>query len=157
MPIILSAKTHPGLLGEHDRLVGWPLGAADAVTTPLAVTLLPGAAPQTGLIHLTLDPVTLTLAATSAGSSQHYFRLADATLRPLPAAATLTLARGDAYIAVSSGALRLTDSPAMARYLHVHDNFNAARLAEGLLRCLAQESGQTEFPEDVTVVVVYAR
>jgi hypothetical protein len=157
MVIIVSAKTRQGLSGEHDRLAGWPPGAASAVTAPLAITLFPGSATQAGLIQITLDPVVTTLAAASAGSSPHYFRLADATLRPLPAAATLALARGDAYIAVSSGALRLADSPAMACYLHVHDSFNAERLAEGLLGFLAHSSSQAEFPEDVTVLVVEAR
>jgi len=108
------------------------------------------------LLRLAVDPAA-TLTASAAGGSLHYFRLADATLRPLPADAALTFARGDAYIAVSPGARRLADSPAIARYLHVHDGFNAERLAEGLLRFLAQESGQADFPEDVTVLVVEAR
>jgi len=113
--------------------------------------------PQVELARLLIDPAAATITASAASGGLHYFRLADATLRPLPAETALTLARGDAYIAVSSGARRLADSPAIARYLHLHDGFNAERLAEGLLRFLAQESGQAEFPEDVTVLVVEAR
>jgi hypothetical protein len=39
----------------------------------------------------------------------------------------------------------------------LRDDFNAERLAEGLLRQLADVSGQTDFPNDVTVIVVECR
>ena len=157
MTLVLCAKTSRGLSGSHNRLTGWADDRAGPLTAPAEIALTADDASRAALLHLAIDPAAATLAATAGGGSLHYFRLADATLRPLPAEATLPLARGDAYIAVSPGARRLADSPAIARYLHLHDGFNAERLADSLLRFLAQESGQAEFPEDVTVLVVEAR
>ncbi len=157
MGINLAVKTRPGLSGNHHRLDGWRGGEAGPVTAPVEVTLSGGPAPGAALVRLAIDPAAATLAAATTGGSWHYFRLADATLRPLPADAALTFARGDAYIAVSPGARLLVNSPAIARFLHLRDGFNAERLAGGLLSFLAQESGRVEFPEDVTVLVVEAR
>jgi hypothetical protein len=98
------------------------------------------------------------LTASATGGTLHYFRFADATLRPLPPAPpALPFARGDAYIALSPGALRLADAPAIARFIHLRDYFNADRLARGLLEFLGQQAGLAGFPEDVTVLVVEAR
>lgn len=157
MILVVSAKNRPGVAGHHDHLDGWPSGEAGPVTAPVEVTLSGGSPPGAGLVRLAIDPVAATLAASTTGGSWHYFRLADATLRPLPADAALTFARGDAYIAVSPGARLLANSPAIARFLHLRDGFNAERLAGGLLSFLAQGSGRVEFPEDVTVLVVEAR
>jgi|SRR5579859_554483 len=157
MVLVVCARTTQGLTGTHNQLSGWPAGDAGPLLAPAVITLSVGPSPSATALLLTIDPASAAITASAAGGSLHYFRLADATLRPLPAEATLTLARGDAYIAVSPGARRLADSPAMARYLHLHDGFNAEHLADGLLRFLAQESGQAEFPEDVTVLVVEAR
>jgi hypothetical protein len=157
MILLVSAKVSRGESKGRDRLTGWPEELTGPLSVPAEISLYGTVAPQACLLRLALDPTAATLAASAAGGSLHYFRLAGATLRPLPAEAVLSFARGDAYIAVSPGALRLTDSPAIARYLHLRDGFNAERLAEGLLRFLAQESGQAEFPEDVTVLVVEAR
>ena len=157
MRMSLAAKAHMGPLGYHDRLDGWPNDEAGPLTAAVEITLSGGDAGQTLLVHLVINLGAATVAATAAGGSQHYFRLADATLRPLPAEAALSFDRGDAYIAVSPGARRLADGPAIARFLHLRDGFNAERLADGLLSFLAQESGAAEFPEDVTVLVVEAR
>jgi len=156
MMIVVSAQTRPGLSRDHAQLSGWPEGLSGPLAAPVEIRLTDHAQPEIVLLRLAVDPAAA-LTASAAGGSRHYFRLADATLRPLPAEAALTFARGDAYIAISPGARRLADSPTIARYLHVHDGFNAERLADGLLRFLAQESGQAEFPEDVTVLVVEAR
>jgi len=154
MNCYLALKTRPGRAAPHEVVTGSPADQTSPLAAPAAITLWgSGSSP---LLRLTVDPAAASLSAAADGC-RHYFRLADATLRPLPVEAALSLARGDAYIAVSPGALRLADSPAIARYLHVHDGFNAERLAEGVLRFLAQESGQAEFPEDVTVIVVEAR
>jgi len=152
--LMLALQTRPGPAGAV--VTGWPETRAGELTAAADVHLRSGADAAPWL-RLTLDPAAVTITAAASGGCLHYFRLADATLRPLPPAAALTLGRGDAYIAVSPGALRLADSPAMARYLHLHDSFNAERLAEGLLLFLAQESGLVEFPEAVTVIVVEAR
>jgi hypothetical protein len=145
------------LTGASEEVAGWPEGRSWPLAEPAKITLGGGAALRRPLLQLGLDPAAGSMTARAAGGCLHYFRLADATLRPLAAEAALALARGDAYIAVSPGALQLADSPAIARYLHLHDSFNAERLAEGLLDFMAQESGQAEFPEAVTVIVVEAR
>ena len=157
MILVVSAKNRPGMAGHHDHLDGWPSGETGPLLAPVEVTLSGSAAPGACLVRMAIDPGSATLAASTTGGSQHYFRLAEATLRPLPAEAALSFARGDAYIAVSPGARLLAASPAIARFLHLRDGFNAERLAAGLLRFLGQESGQAEIPEDVTVLVVEAR
>ena len=154
MDYYLALKIRPGRAAPYEHVAGWPADQPGPLAAPTAITLWGNN--TSPLLRLAVDPAAAAVSAVSEGCL-HYFRLADATLRPLPAEAALTLARGDAYIAVSPGALRLVDSPAIARYLHVHDGFNAERLAEGVLRFLAEETGQAEFPEDVTVIVVEAR
>lgn len=125
-------------------------------------------------LRLRLDPEALTLHFVAQPGVLHYFRLADATLIPLPPAhppalhnplsrqahwhgPTLTLAAGDAYIALSPGAARLADSPAVARFLHLRDYFNAEKLAEALLAHLFELAGDDPPAEAVTVLVVEAR
>src|SRR5258708_1943659 len=157
MNLVACAKIRQGQSGRHNQLSGWPNGQSLSLTEPVKILVADDAASQTELVRLAIDPAAATISASAAGGSRHYFRLAHATLRPLPAEAMLSLASGDAYIAVPPGARRLADSPAMARYLHLHDGFNAEHLADGLLRFLAQEAGQADFPEDVTVLVVEAR
>lgn len=102
----------------------------------------------------------------------HYFRLADATLIPLPPehaptrhhllddktpAGRLRFSAGDAYIALSPGATHGVDSPTVARFLHLRDYFNAEKLAEALLAHVVERAGPGGLPEDVTVMVVEAR
>jgi hypothetical protein len=158
MVLIASTKTRQGRGTNHLRLAGWPAAQTGPVVAPAEIILSCAAEPRACIIRLALDPASATLTATAAGGSLHYFRLADATLRPLPAQAlAMSFARGDAYIALSPGARLLAGSPAIARFLHLRDGFNAERLAESVLNFLAQESGQAEFPEDVTALVVEAR
>lgn len=157
MILAVSAKTVLGRSNGADVLRGWAAGKTASLTAPVEIVLAASDVLNTERLYLTIDPAGANLSASAADGSLHYFRLADATLRPLPPEVSLSLARGDAYVAVSRGARRLADSPAIARYLHLHDGFNAERLADGLLRHLAQESGLAEFPEDVTVIVVEAR
>lgn len=121
-----------------------------------------------------LDPAGRSLAPTAQPGVLHFFRLADATLIPLPPAypparhaplpgrpeglgQPLRLAPGDAYVAVSPGAARLTDSPALAGFLHLRDSFNAERLAAELAAHLDALAGAGLPPEDVTALVVEAR
>jgi len=123
-------------------------------------------------LRVRLDDTELSLRFTAQPGLLHYFRLADGTLIPLspeyePAHHKLVPGRmqgpllqfsaGDAYIAVSPGACRVTDSPALARFLHLRDYFNAEKLAEALLAHIVELSDADELPEDVTVLVVEAR
>jgi hypothetical protein len=156
MMIYVSAQMRRGASGDPIQLEGWRDGQSGPVDGPAFMTLSQGM-PRRDLVCVAIEPASAHLSVMAAGGSLHYSRLADATLRPLPAVAAWSLARGDAYIALTPGALRLADSPAIARFLHLHDNFNAQRLAESVLAFLAQESGRTGFPEDVTVLVVEAR
>ncbi len=158
MVFSVSVKARRGLGGQRLRLDGWVLDQSGPISAPAVISLAGGPEPAAELVRLVLDPQPAALRAGASGGSRHYFRLADATLRPLPAEAPLlALARGDAYIALSPGAARLASSPAIVRWLHERDDFNAERLAEGVLSFLAEKSGQIEFPEDVAVVVVEAR
>lgn len=121
-----------------------------------------------------LDPFRLTLMHAAQPGVLHYFRLADATLIPLPPAylpsrhellpdreqslgEPLQFAPGDAYIALSAGLTHLTDSPALARFLHLRDYFNADNLTEALLARAAELAEGALPPEDVTALVVEAR
>ena len=109
-------------------------------------------------LRLTLDADALTLTATATPGILHYFRLADAPLKPLPPRpGPITFAPGDAYIALSPGARRLTDSPAVAGFLHLRDDFNAEKLADALLEHLVEMAGVDELPEDITALVIEAR
>lgn len=105
-----------------------------------------------------LDVSTLTLTCAATGEVLHYFRLADATLRPLPETpGPLTFSPGDAYIALTPGARRVADSPAIARFLHMRDDFNAEKLADALLDHLVELVGGDVWPESITAVVVEAK
>src|SRR5437773_11802952 len=103
MILVASVKSQAGIANHHDQLSGWRDGQSDSLTAPVEISLAADGAAQAGSVRLALDPTAATLAASASGGSQHYFRLADATLHPLPAEAALTFARGDAYIAVSPG------------------------------------------------------
>jgi hypothetical protein len=105
-----------------------------------------------------LDAETMTLTCAARENVWHYFRFADGTLKPLPPRPeSLAFEPGDTYIALSPGARRVTDSPTIARFLHLHDVFNAEKLAAALLAHLVENAGDTPFPEDVTAMVVEAR
>jgi hypothetical protein len=105
-----------------------------------------------------LDPSILTLTYAAAEEVLHYFRLADATLKPLSdQPGPLAFAPGDAYIALSPGTRRVADGPTVARFLHMRDDFNAEKLADALLDHLMEMAGVDELPEDITALVIEAR
>jgi hypothetical protein len=105
-----------------------------------------------------LDPSTLTLTYAASEGGLHYFRLADATLKPLTDhPGPLAFSPGDAYIALSPGARRVADGPTVARFLHMRDDFNAEKLADALLDHLMEMAGVDELPEDITALVIEAR
>jgi hypothetical protein len=106
-------------------------------------------------LQLQADPLTLRCAAPAG--VWHYFRFADGTVKVLPPRPEpLIFEPGDTYLALSPSARQVTDSPTVARFLHLHDVFNAEKLASALLAQLIENFGGT-FPETVTVVVVEAR
>jgi len=155
MPVFsLALKTQRGLAQEHDRVTEWFAGTL--ITAPEHLSVARGAAQS--VLDVSLEPKTLTLCCAAAEGVWHYFRWADATLKPLPPRPeALAFSPGDAYIALTPGASRIADSPAIARFLHLRDYFNADKLAEALLAHLAELAGTDEFPEDVTVLVIEAR
>ena len=155
MVFYAAIKTHPGQGGDHIEFDGWRDGEAGPVGAQTLIRLSNGR-PREPLLCVALQPALDRLSATAGGGSLHYFRLADATLRPLPMVAEVSFARGDTYIGLTPAA-GLAEPAAIARFLHMRDDFNAERLAEGVLRFLAQESGQRDFPLDVSVIVVEAR
>lgn len=109
-------------------------------------------------VELQFDPEHLRLTCAARAGAWHYFRLADGTVKPLPPhPAPLVFEPGDTYIALSPSARRVTDSPTVARFLHLHDFFNAEKLAASLLAHLVDNAGGLSFPEAVAVIVVEAR
>ncbi len=158
MPVFVVAhRTQPGRADRRDSVA----------VSPTLITL-------NADLRLALDPAALTLHFVAQPGVLQYFRLADATLVPLPPAylpaqhglipwqaqwhgPRLALAAGDAYIALSPGAAHLADSPAIARFLHLRDYFNAEKLAEALLAHLLDLASDRPLPEAVTVLVVEAR
>lgn len=123
----------------------------------IAHRTMPGSvAPE--FVDLQFDPERLRLTCSAQAGAWHYFRLADGTVKPLaPHPPPLVFEPGDTYIALSPSARRVTDSPTVARFLHLHDVFNAEKLAASLLAHLVKNAGGMPFPEDVTVIVVEAR
>jgi hypothetical protein len=153
----IAIRNRQGADGKASHVIGWGDDTPGAITAPAEITLLNGTGPGTPWLRLSIDPALPALTALAADGMLHYFRFADATLRPLPPApALLRFARGDAYIAVLPGALRLA-SPSIARFVHLRDDFNADRLAQGLLDVLAEQAGPAGLSEAVTVLVVEAR
>lgn len=136
------------------------------------IILRAGEAPGGPVWRVQLNPAALQLDYWAAPGVLHYFRLADATLIPLPpehppakhflisgrdTAPPLQFAPGDAYLALSPGAARLTDSSTLARFIHLRDRFNAETMAQALLDYLRELTGEEGLPADVTVLVVEAR
>lgn len=126
----------------------------------LAVQAAPGSAP---LLRLSVEPAERKLTAGADPAVLHYFRLADATVQPLPPESSpLAFQPGDAYIAVTPGSARLAApqpggaAPAIARFLHLRDYFNAEKLATALLAHLLELSPDAD-PEGAGVLVVEAR
>jgi hypothetical protein len=121
---------------------------------PTAILL----ASRSASLRLTLDADALTLTATATPGILHYFRLADATLKPLSdQPGPLAFAPGDTYIALTPGVRRIADGPTVARFLHLRDDFNAEKLAGALLEHLVEMAGVDELPEDITALVIEAR
>jgi len=105
-----------------------------------------------------LNASALILTCATAEEVLHYFRFADATLKPLSdQPGPLAFAPGDAYIALSPGARRIADGPTVARFLHMRDDFNAEKLADALLDHLMEMAGVDELLEDITALVIEAR
>ncbi len=127
---------------------------------PISIRL--GCGPDT-VLKVELDHRRLTLTSAAAPDAAgraplHYFRWADATVKPLPAAADeLAFQAGDAYVALTPGARRLADGAAVARFIHLRDYFNAGRLAEAVIGHLVELGGPRAAVEDITVLVVEAR
>jgi hypothetical protein len=110
-------------------------------------------------LSIEIDPSSLILKPEAVVAGVwHYVRLADATLKPLAdQPGMIGFAPGDAYIALSPGACRVADSPTVARFLHLRDDFNAEKLAGTLLDHLVEIAGVNEPPEDLTALVVEVR
>jgi len=156
------------LFGEPPtRLVLARLGAApEAFYARHQALAHAGTAPRISLRALSpeaflcvaLNASALILACAAAEEVLHYFRFADATLKPLSdQPGPLAFSPGDAYIALSPGVRRIADGPTVARFLHMRDDFNAEKLADALLDHLMEMAGVDELPEDITALVIEAR
>ena len=105
-----------------------------------------------------LNASALILTCATAEEVLHYFRFADATLKPLSdQPGPLAFSPGDAYIALTPGVRRIADGPTVARFLHMRDDFNAEKLADALLDHLMEMAGVDELREDITALVIEAR
>jgi hypothetical protein len=135
-----------------------PPAAPQPGAVSAALTLaLPAPGPKTYLT-LRLDPAAGALTTAANGGALHYFRAADASLRPLPLApSSLSLTAGDAYIAVAPAAAQVAGSAVLARFLHQRDYFNAQRLAEALLAHLRRLAGDAGLADGALVLVIEAR
>jgi hypothetical protein len=150
------------------------LGTAHQVAVAETTVSVRAGAETLVAVDIEADP--LCLVPLAAPGVVHFLRLADATLIPLPpehegirhrlvawqlarvqpgglgTPLRLPLDAGDAYIAVAGSSL---DSPAIARFIHLRDYFNAERLADALsheLRVLTPDPGA-----DATLIVLEAR
>ena len=122
--------------------------------TVLAVRASPGGRL---CLEAALNPEALTAAVSALGGVAHWLRLADASLRILPAqTGPLVLARGDSYVALIRGAAEPDPAQTMAaaRFIHLRDYFNADKLAAALL--LELEDGNAGAP-GLGVLVVECR
>ena len=114
-------------------------------------------------VEVQLNPTTLTLTSVAQAGVWHYFRSADGTLKLLdPQPGPLAFEPGDTYIALSPSVRQVSDSPAVARFLHLNDNFNAEKLATRLLAHLIENVGLENadggpFPEALSVLVIEVR
>ncbi len=150
------------------------LGSAHHVEMAETTVSVRAGAETLVVVDIETDP--LCLVPSAVPGVAHFLRLADATLIPLPpehegirhrlvawqlarvqpggpgTPLQLPLNAGDAYIAVAGSPL---DSPAIARFIHLRDYFNAERLADALsheLRGLTPDPGT-----NVTLIVLEAR
>lgn len=147
---------------------------------PDPITGLIPPAPPRPLIDVRLEEAAAVVSPRAGYGVFHYLRQSDATLIPLPPehaenghklvawklaelgvvagqAARLNLRRGDAYVAVTPGAARLTDGTAIARFVHLRDYFNAERLAQALADEICAGRLPADIPAAFTVLVIEAR
>ena len=130
-------------------------------TPPADLPALYGPTPPADASSLTVDlnstEFTLTIKV-HHNTPLQYFRLADGAVKPLPAdPPPLNFSPGDTYIALNLVALDLADSPAIARFLHLRDYFNAEKLADALLAHLIELAGLDEPPPDLSLLIVECR
>lgn len=150
--IVLARQDLPFLEFSSDPAAGLPLTSPENIAASLRSFNL--------IVCLTvlLDPASPTLTPSAAPEVLHYFRRADAALKPLPPdPGPIAFAAGDTYIALSPGVRRIAESAAIARFLHLRDDFNAEKLADALLDHLLEFAGTDELPEDISALVIEAR
>lgn len=171
-----SDVTEP-VLSEPGRII---LQQGRALRRDPKTGLIPPAPPWSW-VDVRLDEATGRVTPQALRGVFHYLRQSDATLIPLPPENaeqghklvpwkltelgveagrpfTLSLRRGDAYVAVTPGAARLTEGTAIARFIHLRDYFNAERLAQALADdiCAGRER-PGGIPAAFTVLVIEAR
>ncbi len=180
----LAVRTHPGRSTRRDVFVGMPGPITDSARMALACgcadpagfstraqPILQAASTPAAALHALAPWACLTLfiepaaalvrvhgRAPQHAAPLHYLRLADATVKPLPPdPAPLHLLPGDTYLALTPGALALADSPAIARFIHLRDYFNAEKMAAALLDHLLAQAGAAAPSDDITLLVHEAR
>src|SRR5678809_239809 len=87
----------------------------------LVISAVPGGP---ACLEAALDPAALTAAASISAGVSHWLRMADASLRPLPArSGLLALTRGDSYVALVTGEAQPDPAQQMAaaRFIHLRD------------------------------------
>ncbi len=149
--------------GGDAHLAATPAALAAPPYPLLEPTHLALTAHDSPLLTVLVSPAEARLTPAAEADVLHYFRLADATVRPLPPTPpALVCQAGDAYIAVTPAAARLAAgqaggaSAAIARFLHLRDYFNADKLAAALLAHLVEVAGGAEVV-GAGVLVVEAR
>lgn len=169
------AVTEP-ITQEPDRIV---IFEGRALRPDPVSGLIPPAPPRP-LVDVRLETATATISPRAGHGVFHYLRQSDATLIPLPPehaenghklvawkldelgifagqAARLSLRRGDAYVAVTPGAARLTEGTTIARFVHLRDYFNAERLAQALAEEICAGRLAVDISAAFTVLVIEAR
>jgi hypothetical protein len=162
----VALQTRPGSGLTHDTWtsdgplspITQPTRLALAYNCPSPFVSRSGPSSPEASLTVYLNPTDLTLTCAATPETPHYFRLADATVKPLPPnPEPFSLTAGDAYIALTPGARQLADSPTIARFIHLRDYFNAEKLASALLTHLSELAPRETLDEDLTVLVIEAR
>lgn len=164
-PLRLTAPTWVALAGRGALPADFSVRHQTAARASVSPDdILRALAPE-ACLSIIIDPESLTVRVRHA-VPLHYLRLADATVKPLPpdsvraqngAERPLQFSAGDAYLALSPGVLRIADSPALARFIHLRDYFNAEKMAGVLLDHLAELHGSGPLPADISLLVLEAR
>jgi hypothetical protein len=151
----LDEPGRPSLEADHAP----PLAPPCPLPAPTGLRVVPGPG-ALPVVTVAVDPASLSLLPAASPPALHYFRLADATVKPLPPAPpALTFDRGDAYVAVTPGTVALAaDQPggasaALARFIHLRDYFNADKLAAALLEHAAALGGAQAAPGAGVLVI----